>query len=172
MIALHLELDLLVAARLGGRHVHRLGPPALGGGESLVHLVQVARENGRLIAAGGRTDLLVGRIGRNEHELDVLLQLRQALLYARDLLLGELLHIGIVEHLLGRGQVVGRLHVLAGPLGKRPLVGVLLGQAVVFFLVGEDGRIAHLGLQLLVGFDDLDQLLAHVGVLHGSCCPS
>ena len=165
--------DLLVAAGLGRRHVHRLGLPALGLGEALVHLVQVAGEDRRLVAARRSADLdddvlLIGGIGRDQHELDVLFQLGQARLDARDLLLGELLHIGIGEHLLGRGEIVLGGHELARLLDQGPLIGVFLRQAVVFLLVGEDGRIAHLRLKLVVGIDDLLELLAHVGLLHSS----
>ena len=151
MIALHLELDLLETAGLGGRDVHGLGLPTLGRGEALVHLVEVAGENGGLVAAGRRADLhddvlLVGRVGRDEHELDVLLQLGQLGLDGGDLLLGELLHVGVGEHLLSRLQVVHGAHVLGRLLGERTLGGVLLGQAVVLLLIGEHCRIAHLGL--------------------------
>ncbi len=91
---------------------------------------------------------------------------------AGDLLLRELLHVGVGQHLLGRGQVVGGLHVLARLLRERPLARVLLGQAVVFLLIGEHGRVAHPALQVLVGLDDLLELLSHIGFLHDVCCPS
>ena len=131
----------------------------------------------RLVAAGGRADLhddvlVVGRVGRDEHELDVLLERGQLRLDGGDLLLGELLQVGVGKHLLGLCQIVRRLHVFLRLVRKRPLAGVLLGQAVVFLLIGEHGRVAHPGLQVLVGLDDLDQLLPHVRFLHVRDCPS
>ena len=174
MVALDLELDLLEAAGLGGRHVHGLGLPALRACEALVHLVEVAREDGRLVAAGRRADLhddvlVVGRVGRNEHELDVLLERGELRLDPGYLLLRELAHVGVGHHLLGRGQVVGSLHVLARLLRERPLARVLLGQAVVFLLIGEHGGVAHAPLEVLVSLDDLLELLSHVRFLHGIC---
>ena len=172
MIALHLELDLLEAAGLRRRGVHGLGLPALGRGEALVHLVEVAGKNGGLVAAGRRADLhddvlLVGRVGRDEHELDVLLQLGQLGLDGGDLLLGELLHVGVGEHLLSRLQVVHGGDVLGRLLGERTLGGVFLGEPVVLLLIGEHCRIAHLGLQLVISLDDLLELLFHISFLHG-----
>ena len=172
VVAFDLELDLLEAAGFGGRHVHRLGLPALRAREPLVHLVQLAREDGRLVAAGSCADLyddvlVVGRVGRDQHELDILFERRQLRLDAGDFLQREFLHVRIGQHLPGFGQIVGRLHVLARLLRQRTLVGVLFGQAVVFLLICEDCRIAHLRLHILVGFDDLRQLLAHIVIL---CC--
>ena len=174
VIALHLELDLLEAAGLGGRGVHGLGLPALGSGEALVHLVEVAGEDGGLVAAGRRADLhddvlFIGRIGRDEHELDVLLQLRAAsALDGGDLLLGKLLHVGVGEHLLGRFQIVRwPPRTRAAFVRERTLGGVFLGEAVVLLLIGEHCRIAHLGLQLVISLDDLLELLFHISFLHG-----
>ena len=80
--------------------------------------------------------------------------------------MGEFLHVGIGKHLFGVIDVVARLDILASLGGERALVGVLLRQAVVFLLVGQDRRIAHLLLQFLVGLDDLLELVAHGGLLH------
>ena len=52
-------------------------------------------------------------------------------------------------------------------LASATLGGVLLGEAVVLLLIGEHCRIAHLGLQLVIGLDDLLELLFHISFLHG-----
>ncbi len=56
-LAVDAEGNLAKAAQLGGLHVHDLELPAHRFGEPAVHLVEVAREQGRLIAAGTSTDL-------------------------------------------------------------------------------------------------------------------
>ena len=174
LVALDLELDFLVAARIGGADVHELDLPLARGAEALVHLEQVACEDGGLVTACRGADLhddvlLIGRIGGNEQELDVLFQAGKLGLCGGDGLLSELLHVGVAEHLLGLVDVGAGLQVLAGLLHQLALVGVFLCQLVVFLLIGKHGRVAHLGLQLLVGLDDLLQLVAHFAILHGRC---
>ena len=171
LVALDFELDLLEAAGFGRRHVHRLGLPALRACETFVHLVEVACKEGCLVAAGCCADLhddvlVVGWVGRNEHELDILFERRQLSLDLGDFLLRELLHVRVGEHLLCRSQIVGCLHVLGRLVRERPLARILLCQAVVFLLVCEHGGIAHTPLQVLVGLDDLDKLFSHIGFLH------
>ena len=85
---------------------------------------------------------------------------RQLAFDAGDLFLGELLHFRVGEHLLGLVEVVEILHVLLGRSGQRALVGIFFGEAGVFLLVGNDRRVAHLLLELVVGDDDLLHLLS------------
>ncbi len=167
LVALNLELDFLVAAGLGRRNVHGFDLPALMVAEALVHLVQVAREDGSLVAAGSGADLhddvlLVGRVGGNEHELDVLFKLRKLALDAGDLFLAELLHVGVAQKLLGFRQVVQVADVLARLGYQRALVGIAFRQLVVLALVGKHRRVAELLLKLFIGADDLLKLFAHV----------
>ena len=134
--------------------------------ETHIHLVQVSRENGSLITACGSAnlddDVLVVRgVRRDEHELDVFFERGKLRLGRRDGLLGEFLHVGIVEHLLCIGDVVARLHILASLFDKRTLIGVFLGKARVFLLIGQDRRIAKLGLELFVTLDDFFEFVAH-----------
>ena len=171
LVALHLERDFAVAAGFGGHDVEQLDLPLLLAGEALVHLEQVACEDFRLVAARAAADfhddvLLVGRVDRDEHEFDLFLDAGKLAFDARDFLLSELLHVGVGQHLLGFGQVVFGLHVGARLLHERPLVGVLFGEPVVFFLVGEHVGVAHLLLELFVRLDYLHELLAHVLFCH------
>ena len=83
-----------------------------------------------------------------------------------DGLLCELLHVGIGEHLFGVVDVAAACEVLARLRGERALVRVFLGEVVVCLLIGENCRVAHLRLELLVGGNDLLKLLAHVVILH------
>ena len=56
-VALDLELDGLKAAGLAGAGVEHGGLPAARLAEALIHLVQVAGEDGRLVATGGGANL-------------------------------------------------------------------------------------------------------------------
>ena len=134
-----LELDGLEAARVGRGAGEHLDLPALGGREALVHLVQVSREDARLVAADAGANLndgvlLVVGVCRDEKELDVLLQGGELLLVGGDVLLEHCLLVrvsGLVQHLLGGLDVIEGLQVLAGLGHELALAGVLLGKARV-----------------------------------------
>ena len=163
LLARDLELDGLEAAGVGWAAGQDLGLPTLGGDEALVHLEEVAGEDAGLVAAdaGANLDdgvLLVRGVGRDEHELDVLLQLGELLLVGGDVLLQHGLLVGVggvVQHLLGGVDVVEGADVLAGGRDEVGLAGVLLCQARVLLGVGDDGRVAELALELGVRRDDL-----------------
>ena len=166
MVALDLELDFLVAARLGGGNVHGLGLPALGSGEALVHLVEVAGENGGLVATGGSANLdddvfLIGGVARDEHVLDFLFKRRKLRFGRSDSFLGELAHVGIVEHFLCIVDVVACLKVFTSLGHKRALVGVFLGELGIFSVVVQNRRVGKLVLELLVASDDLLEPISH-----------
>ena len=170
-IALHLELDFLVATCVGGGNIKGLDLPPTRLSKTLVHLVQIACEDGGLVAActGANLNddvLVVGRIGRNEHELDVLFDLRETGLDIGDLGLRELLHIRIDEHLFSSLKIILGRKVRTSFGNQRALVRVFLSQAVVFPLVGDNAWVGHLSLKLFVSLDDLLELLAHVRFLH------
>ena len=169
LVARDLELDGLEAARLAGARREDLDLPPAALAEALVHLVEVPGEDGRLVAAHAGADLhdgvlLVVGVGRDEQELDVLLEGRELGLVGGDVLLehGLLVGVGLVQHLLGGVDVVERAEVLAGLGNELGLAGVLLGQARVLLGVGHDGRVHELLLELLVGLDDLGELVSHV----------
>ena len=175
LLAQDLELDGLEAAGLGRRGREELDLPALGRGKALIHLVQVAGKDGGLVAAHAGADLddgvlVVVGVGRDEKELDVVLERGELLLVRGDVVLEHGLLVGVgglVEHLLGGLDVVEGAQVLLGLGHELGLAGVLLGQARVLLGVGDDGRVDELGLKLLVGGDDLFELLWHVGT---PCC--
>ena len=90
-----------------------------------------AAEQGRLVAAGAGADfqdgvLLVGRILGQQHALHGLLELGQALLQRRRLLLRHRLHVGIGGHRLGVLQLLLGLAQLVDRLDQRPEVGIFL----------------------------------------------
>ena len=66
-----------------------------------------------------------------------------------------------MEHLLCGLDVIEGLEVLAGLGHEGSLVGVFLCDARVLLGVGDDGRVDHLLLQLLVRGNDLLELVAH-----------
>ena len=91
-----------------------------------------------------------------------------------DLLLGELLHVGVGEHLLG--LVPGRptpARTRCAFLRKRPLARRTPwpGGCIPSGRSGTAGS-PILACKLLVGLDDLYQLLPHVRFLHVRDCPS
>ena len=168
-VALDLELDGLEAAGLRGAGVEHRHLPLLGLDEALVHLEEVAREDSRLVAARRGTDLddgvlLVHRVARDEHDLDIFLELGQLCLVLGDLHLEHLLLVGVggvVQHLLGDIDIVEGTQVLASGLHQVGLMGVLLVEAGEFLDIAGDGGVGELLLELLESDDDLLKLVAH-----------
>ena len=115
-VALDLELDGLKATGLAGAGIEHGSLPAARLAKALVHLVQVAGEDGRLVATGGGADLddgvlVVVGVARDEHVLDVFLELGKLGLVFGDVHLEHLLLIGIggiVQHFLGSLDVIER----------------------------------------------------------------
>ena len=170
LIARDLELDGLEAAGVGRAAGENLDLPALARGEALVHLEEVAREDAGLVAAHAGADLddgvlLVIGVGRDEQDLDLVLESRDLGLVLGDVVLehGLLVRIGgLVQHLLGGLDVVEGAQVLAGLLDELGLAGVLLSQARVLLGVGRDGGVHELLLELLVCSDNLFKLFGHL----------
>ena len=170
-VALDLELDGLKTAGLAGAGVEHGGLPAARLAEALVHLVQVTGENGRLVATCGGADLddgvlVVIGVTRDEHVLDIFLELGKLVLVLGDVHLEHLLLVGIgsvTEHFFGSLDVVERADVLARSGNEVGLVRVLLVETRELLDVGGDGRVGKLLLELLVGLDDLFELVAHGG---------
>ena len=166
LVALHLELNFLIAASIGGAHIHSFGLPTLRIAEAQVHLVQIACENGGLVATGGSANLdddvfLIGGVARDEHVLDFLFKRRKLRFGGSDSFLGELAHVGIVEHFLRIVDVVARLKVFTSLGHKRALVGVFLGELGIFSVVVQNRRVGKLVLELLVASDDLLEPVSH-----------
>ena len=170
-VALDLELNGLKAAGLAGAGVEHGGLPAARLAEALIHLVQVAGEDGRLVATGGGANLddgvlVVVGVARDEHVLNVFLELGKLGLVFGDVHLEHLLLIGIgsiVEHFLGSLDVIERADVLARGGDEVGLVRVLLVETRELLDIGGDGRVGKLLLELLVGLDNLFELVAHGG---------
>ena len=128
----------------------------------------------RLIAAGAAPDLhndvlVVVGVARDEHVLDVFLELGKLGLVFGDVHLEHLLLIGIggiVQHFLGSLDVIERADVLARGGDEVGLVRVLLVETRELLDIGGDGRVGKLLLELLVGLDDLFELVAHDGLLY------
>ena len=174
LVTLDLELDGLEATRLGWAGVEDRHLPLFGLDEALVHLKEVARKDGSLVAArsGANLDngvLLVHRITRNEHDLDVFLELGELGLVLGDLHLEHLLLVGIagiVQHLLGHLDVIEGTKVLASCLHQVSLVRIFLVEAREFLNVAGNGRVGELLLELFEGDDDFLKLVAHDGSLY------
>ena len=171
LIARNLELDRLEAARVARARIKHLELPTLRLAEALVHLEEVARKNGRLVAASSRANLhdgilLVVRVARDEHELDVFLKLRKLSLVGGDVLLehGLLVRVrGLALHFLGSLDIVERAQVLPSSGNELRLVRMLLGQTHVFLLICHNRRVRELLFELLIGSDEFFELVAHDG---------
>ncbi len=70
---------------------------------------------------------------------------------------------GVAEHLLGGLDVIERADVLARGGDEVGLVCVLLVETRELLDVGGDGRVGELLLELLVGLNNLFELVAHGG---------
>ena len=170
-VALDLELNGLKAAGLGGAGVEHGGLPAARLAEALIHLVEVAGKDGGLVATGGGANLddgvlVVVGVARDEHVFDVFLELGKLLLVLGDVHLEHLLLVRVgrvAEHLLGGLDVIERADVLARSGDEVGLVRVLLVETRELLDVGGNGGVGELLLELLVGLDDLFELVAHGG---------
>ena len=105
----------LEPADVGGVGADQLHPPALLGGEALVHPVEVGGEQRGLLAAGAGADLEhrrthVGGIARQHCEREPVLGLGQVGAQPRDLLGHERAHLGIaIAHRLKRGELASHV---------------------------------------------------------------
>ncbi len=147
-------------ARLGGRQHFHL--PALRFGIALVHAEDLGREQRGFVAAGAGADfqddvlLVVGILGQQQ-DLQLFLDLRDALLQLAQFLLGIGEHFGIG---LVRGQrfalldAARQVFVLAILLDHGLQFAVRLGSLLIALRVGDDLRRGQRLVQLFVfGFD-------------------
>ena len=71
-----------------------------------------------------------------------------------------------MQHFLGSLDVIERADVLARGGDEVGLVRVLLVETRELLNIRGDGRVGKLLLELLVGLDDLFELVAHDGLLY------
>ncbi len=134
--------------RAGREHFHF---PALRLGEAGVHPEELLGEEGGLVAAGAGADLdqhvlFVVRVLGQEQQLQLLFELPFPLLEPGQLLVGQLLHLRVVEQAAGLAQALFHLFPLAVLLHQGAHLGVGLGQLLVAGAVGQ-----HLGAGELLG---------------------
>ena len=104
LVARHAEHNLLVAAQLGFRLAHDLGLPAAFIRVHGVHAVQIGGEQRTFLAARAAADLhknifVVVRVLGQQQDLKLLLQPRHVGLGLLQLLLRQLLHVWVGQHL-------------------------------------------------------------------------
>ena len=153
ILARHVADDFLVATHSALRERRHREVPALHLAVFRVHAEEVARKQSSLVATRTATDfqrhvLAVLRVGRDEQELDFLLQLRDALLVHGDFLTRHLLHFGVIlhrEHLLRLLQTLHRVDVLLSGLHDVLQILVFLCQLHIPLLVGNDIRVGNEG---------------------------
>jgi hypothetical protein len=172
--ALDHERDLFEAADLVLGRVDLLDLPALRLGVARVHPIEVGREQPGLVAAGARPDLdddvlVVVGVRRQHHDLEFVFERLLALLELGELLAGELAHLGIAlgaHDLLGVRDVIEHADVCRDRVGERRHARVLLGEAGVRLLIGEDLGVAEPLGELAVTPEDRVESVAH-----GEVCP-
>ena len=133
-------------------------PPALALAILGVHAEEVAGKEGRLVAARAPPDFQDGvaavlRVGRDEQELDFLLQLGPARLAAVQLLAGHFTHLRVAlvgNDVLGLVDAGQHLDVFPPCLHQVAQFLVFLRQLDVTLLVGNDGRVGYQGGYFLV----------------------
>jgi hypothetical protein len=154
---------LLQPAEAGVARGEGLEAPAVQLGMALVHAVEVAREQGRLLAAGAGADLedgapIVRLVLGQERQLDRALELRQPVLERAQLLLGEGAHLGVEgrvgQHLLEAGRLAPRRAQGLDAAGDAVQLGIFARQAGIV-LAGDAG---HLVAQLLAAREDRVEL--------------
>src|SRR5512139_3874406 len=163
---------LLEAAGVARALGDELDLPAVPFREARVHAEEVAREEGALVAAGAGADLqeevlVVVGVLRQQHLLDVGADRLEGGAPGLDLGLGELAHLGVPRHLLGRGDVGlgGGVLAVAGHHGGD--LRVLLGEPAVVVEVRGDAGIGEEGVQLPRARHQARELRGDAG-LHGS----
>ena len=114
----HADDHFLIAAKITLALRDNFRFPALTLGIAHIHAEQVARKKRRFIAARAGTDFqedvpLVVRISRQQHDLEILIELLKLLAALRELRLGEFLHVGIRQELLALRALLLILFVLA-----------------------------------------------------------
>jgi hypothetical protein len=163
--------DFAVAAQVRRRLGHHFHLPAVAFGVAGVHAQQVAGKQGRLVTAGAGADLeedvaLVVLVLRQQHLLQLQVELAKASLGRVDLVLGKFLHLRVRQHLLrSRDISLGGL-VLVVDGDQRSELGMLAAHLAEAVHV-RGGAFGH---QELVQFDEavgqLVQLEKH-GWFHG-----
>ena len=114
----HADDHFLIAAEITLALRYDLCFPALALGVAHIHAKEVAREKRRLITARAGTDFkedvpLIVRISRQQHDLEIFIELLKLLAALRELRLGEFLHIGVRQELLALRALLLILLVLA-----------------------------------------------------------
>ena len=124
--------DFLEPADVVGVDADRLDPPALLGGEALVHAEQVGREQRRLVAAGAGADFehrraRVGAVARQHGDGELALGLGQLVAQAGELLLGQRAHfgVGVVERRRARRARRASPRTSRGGPGDRLELGIV-----------------------------------------------
>ena len=171
--------DLLEPAQLGRRHVEDLDLPAVVLGVVLVHFVEVAGEQGRLLAAGAGADFqdaagAVGVLAADGHVQQVVPERFPLGLQLGQLPFGQLAQLGVVplEHLQGvadLGVEALEAAVLGGQLGQR---AVLAHHGRQPGRIGQHLRIGELPFEFLEAGEFFVQRIGHesnpVGCVHAT----
>ena len=151
------EHRLLHAAQLGHVVADRLHAEAVALGVARVHAKQQRAEQRRLVAARALADLhdhvfVRVRVPGQQKQPQLIFLPLLFRLQPVDLVLGQLGHVGLAQHLAGLRQIGQRFLVGAVGLHRRLQRGMLLEQPLPAGLIRDDLRLAHrLGQFLIAG---------------------
>ena len=131
---------LLVAADAGFVHVHHLELPLMRIGVALIHAEEIGREQRRLVAAGAGAHLEDGVLGvglvlGQEQDLELALEVGDALLQLFELGFGELAHLGVALRI---GDQLGQIAHLGLSLAQR--LDLLHHRREIGIFLGEPGE--------------------------------
>src|SRR2546430_7819390 len=168
-VAVHLELDLVVAAHPGWRGIDDLDLPALLLSPARVHAEQVRGEKRGLVSALGSLDLdhdvaVVVRVLGQKKDLELLVELDQ--LPGRPMFLRAhvLLHLGVLlvaQHLARRVHLVARFAVCVISHDDLPEGALLTRELGELLVVGSDLRPRHVLLDLAIAARDRLEAIDH-----------
>ncbi len=148
--------------------------PALAFAVALVHIVEVAGEDGGFVAARSRADLhddvpLIFRVFRDEHYFDLLVHHLFTIAEFFEFHLGHFPHlrVGVFAHRLGALQVVEQVLVLQIGVRDGPQLTVLFVDFGKLTGIGDYLRVRELFLEVLEAMKDGGELVeqSEVGIL-------
>ena len=143
VVALNAQHHFFVAANFAFVGGHDFHLPAHVGGIAGVHAGHIAGKQGGLISAGTRADFhirraFVVRVFGQQQALQLVFQLEQRRFAFGNFLLRHLGHVGVFQHLAGRGDIGLGLQVALVAARHRSYIGVFARDAAVLVHIAHD----------------------------------
>ena len=139
---------LFITAMLAIAAADDFHPPATRFGKTAVHPEQITGKNGRFVTTRTGADFqitvtLIVRIFWQQQDLQLLLQLLDAVFRSIQLILRHIAHFGIIEQLFGGRQILLCLLPITETLHHIGQLGILFGQCTKALLIGNHRRLTQ-----------------------------